>query len=259
MNPGLRDAACWPEGPEGPAEGAPDSVDQHLLVVERGDKEAQHVDADNLGAGNALMASNSPDPHFVHNAQSVKSPRPAAKRGPFPQAAANRHVEFIQLGLDAAGQDERRRRRLADGPPRPGQVEPIEGRGTSILSALRQALGDHGLHARRRASRAWGRGCGAARASRGPAWRSVELTTQTFAELKANPSIGRAEALRRSMEALIKSGEPYEAHPATWAPFALVGEGDSSMPPSLPTQGVTSPATPRAPSKAPRAGRLEGR
>jgi len=61
MNPGLRDAACWPDGPEGSAEGAPDSVDQHLPDVERGDKKAQHVDADYLAAGNTLMASNSPD------------------------------------------------------------------------------------------------------------------------------------------------------------------------------------------------------
>ena len=80
----------------------------------------------------------------------------------------------------------------------------------------------------------------------------MKLTTQTFAELKANPSIGRAEALRRSMAALIKNGEPSEAHPALWGPFALVGEGGSSMPPSLTTQGVTSPATPSvAPSKGP--------
>jgi CHAT domain len=56
---------------------------------------------------------------------------------------------------------------------------------------------------------------------------AVKLTTQTFAELRANPSIGRAEALRRSMVGLIKNGEPHEAHPALWGPFSLVGEGSS--------------------------------
>jgi CHAT domain-containing protein len=36
--------------------------------------------------------------------------------------------------------------------------------------------------------------------------------------------MGRAEALRRSMLTLIESGGP-NAHPATWAPFVVVGEG----------------------------------
>ena len=37
--------------------------------------------------------------------------------------------------------------------------------------------------------------------------------------------LGRAEALRRAMLALIDKGEPREAHPAYWAPFIVVGEG----------------------------------
>ena len=37
--------------------------------------------------------------------------------------------------------------------------------------------------------------------------------------------VGRAEALRRSMLALIEKGAPHEAHPAYWAPFVVVGEG----------------------------------
>jgi CHAT domain-containing protein len=41
---------------------------------------------------------------------------------------------------------------------------------------------------------------------------------------KSDPNVGHGEALRRSMVELI-SGQPYEAHPATWAPFVLVGEG----------------------------------
>ena len=116
---------------------------------------------------------------------------------------------------------------------------------------------------------------------------AVKLTTRAFAELKSNPGIGRAEAFRISMRELIEKGSPAEAHPSTWAPFvvvgegggaaepiaptpaaaapaqgrlpaiggpfALVGEGGSAMPPSLTTiQGVTSPANPTvAPSKGP--------
>jgi len=38
-------------------------------------------------------------------------------------------------------------------------------------------------------------------------------------------TVGRAEALRRAMLALIDKGEPHEAHPAYWAPFVVVGEG----------------------------------
>jgi hypothetical protein len=36
------------------------------------------------------------------------------------------------------------------------------------------------------------------------------------------------EALRLSMRELIEKGAPYDAHPAQWAPFVLVGEGKSS-------------------------------
>jgi CHAT domain-containing protein len=54
---------------------------------------------------------------------------------------------------------------------------------------------------------------------------TVKLITKAVSELKADPKIGRAEALRRSMLALLETGEGYEAHPAFWAPFVLVGEG----------------------------------
>jgi tetratricopeptide (TPR) repeat protein/CHAT domain-containing protein len=55
---------------------------------------------------------------------------------------------------------------------------------------------------------------------------AVKLTTRTFAELKANPALGRAEALRISMRALSESGSPAAAHPSEWAPFTVVGGGD---------------------------------
>ncbi|MBO0756798.1 MAG: CHAT domain-containing protein, partial [Bradyrhizobiaceae bacterium] len=54
---------------------------------------------------------------------------------------------------------------------------------------------------------------------------TVKLITKAIAELKADPKIGRAEALRRSMLSMIDTGKEYEAHPAFWAPFVLVGEG----------------------------------
>jgi CHAT domain-containing protein len=54
---------------------------------------------------------------------------------------------------------------------------------------------------------------------------TVKLITKAVTELKADPKIGRAEALRRSMLWMITTGKEYEAHPAFWAPFVLVGEG----------------------------------
>jgi CHAT domain-containing protein/tetratricopeptide (TPR) repeat protein len=53
---------------------------------------------------------------------------------------------------------------------------------------------------------------------------TVDLVVVTFDALKVEPKLGRAEALRRSMLALIASGGR-NAHPATWAPFVVVGEG----------------------------------
>jgi CHAT domain-containing protein/tetratricopeptide (TPR) repeat protein len=57
---------------------------------------------------------------------------------------------------------------------------------------------------------------------------TVRLITKAVAELKSNPEIGRAEALRRSMLSMIETGKDYEAHPAFWAPFVLVGEGGAA-------------------------------
>jgi CHAT domain-containing protein len=55
---------------------------------------------------------------------------------------------------------------------------------------------------------------------------AVKLTTTAIAELKAHPEIGRAEALRRAMLALMQDkSDPSNAHPVIWAPFMVVGEG----------------------------------
>jgi CHAT domain-containing protein len=42
--------------------------------------------------------------------------------------------------------------------------------------------------------------------------------------MMSHPDIGRAEALRRSISALIARGGE-NAHPGVWAPFVLVGSG----------------------------------
>jgi CHAT domain-containing protein/Tfp pilus assembly protein PilF len=55
---------------------------------------------------------------------------------------------------------------------------------------------------------------------------ATRLTTDAFRALSLTPSIGRAEALRRSMLALLDDKTQAEnAYPAVWAPFMIVGEG----------------------------------
>jgi CHAT domain-containing protein len=66
------------------------------------------------------------------------------------------------------------------------------------------------------------------------------LTTDLFARQRENPDIGRAEALRQAVSALIDRPGPadpatgetlfYYAHPIFWAPFVLVGDGGSEAP-----------------------------
>jgi CHAT domain-containing protein len=52
---------------------------------------------------------------------------------------------------------------------------------------------------------------------------AVQLTTGMFAQLAATPELGRAEAMRKAMLALMET-EGF-AHPVYWAPFVVVGEG----------------------------------
>ena len=54
---------------------------------------------------------------------------------------------------------------------------------------------------------------------------TVKLILVRCGKLAVTPMVGRAEALRRSMLALIDKGAVKEAHPAFWAPFVVVGEG----------------------------------
>lgn len=55
---------------------------------------------------------------------------------------------------------------------------------------------------------------------------ATRLTIGTFDALTKDPGVGRAEALRRSMLAMIADRrDPANAYPALWAPFFIVGEG----------------------------------
>jgi hypothetical protein len=55
---------------------------------------------------------------------------------------------------------------------------------------------------------------------------TVTLITQAFDELKRDPKLGRAGALRQAMLSLIKS-DNRTWHPAYWGPFVVVGEGSA--------------------------------
>ena len=54
---------------------------------------------------------------------------------------------------------------------------------------------------------------------------TVNLITSAVGAITRDKKVGRAEALRRAMLAMIDKGKPHEAHPAYWAPFVVVGEG----------------------------------
>jgi tetratricopeptide (TPR) repeat protein/CHAT domain-containing protein len=78
---------------------------------------------------------------------------------------------------------------------------------------------------------------------------TVKLITETLSTMAADKSVGRSEALRRSMVALIEHGDPQEAHPAYWAPFEVVGEGTVGIAatPSSASAAAPPPTTAAAP------------
>ncbi len=57
---------------------------------------------------------------------------------------------------------------------------------------------------------------------------AVKLVTATVGEVARDPAVGRAEALRRAMRALIDRSQVVEAHPSYWGPFVVVGEGSAA-------------------------------
>ena len=54
---------------------------------------------------------------------------------------------------------------------------------------------------------------------------TVKLITAAVGATTRDKTLGRAEALRRAILAMIDKGQAREAHPAFWAPFVVVGEG----------------------------------
>jgi CHAT domain-containing protein len=54
---------------------------------------------------------------------------------------------------------------------------------------------------------------------------TVSLITHAVGAISRDKKLGRAEALRRAMLAMVDKGKPDQAHPAYWAPFVVVGEG----------------------------------
>ena len=57
---------------------------------------------------------------------------------------------------------------------------------------------------------------------------TVPLTTTMLKEFESHPKLGKAQAQRKAMMALMNTpGHPEYAHPAFWAPFVVVGEGGS--------------------------------
>jgi CHAT domain-containing protein/Tfp pilus assembly protein PilF len=78
---------------------------------------------------------------------------------------------------------------------------------------------------------------------------TVKLITASIREIVRNKRVGRAEALRLAMLAMIDGSDPRETHPTYWAPFIVVGEGTARpivtvVPSTLetPTALVTAPA-----------------
>jgi CHAT domain-containing protein/Tfp pilus assembly protein PilF len=55
-----------------------------------------------------------------------------------------------------------------------------------------------------------------------------KLVTAALDEIARSPSVGRAEAMRVAMLAMIDKDTP-EAHPSYWAPFVVVGEGAARL------------------------------
>ena len=59
---------------------------------------------------------------------------------------------------------------------------------------------------------------------------AAELTTGMFDAINQDQELGRSEALQRSMiELMTNEDRPYYSHPAFWAPFSLIGDGQTAQ------------------------------
>jgi len=99
-----------------------------------------------------------------------------------------------------------------------------------VLSACNTAAGDQpGAEALSGLARAFF--YAGARALLVSHWRvdshaAVRLTTSTFGTMQRELGVGRAEALRRAMVEFVRDhSDPWNAYPAYWAAFSIVGEG----------------------------------
>ncbi|MGI9403975.1 MAG: CHAT domain-containing tetratricopeptide repeat protein, partial [Hyphomicrobium sp.] len=60
-------------------------------------------------------------------------------------------------------------------------------------------------------------------------YAATMLTSRTFAEMRKDQRLGRADAFRRAMLALMDDPtRPWAAHPSVWAPFIVGGEGGAA-------------------------------
>ena len=58
---------------------------------------------------------------------------------------------------------------------------------------------------------------------------TVKLISNAVKQMSLDPRVGRSEAVRQSMLQLIDHGNEQEAHPAFWAPFVVVGNGNTAF------------------------------
>jgi CHAT domain-containing protein len=79
---------------------------------------------------------------------------------------------------------------------------------------------------------------------------TVKLITGAVGRMAADKRIGRTEAMRQSMLALIDKGDAQMTHPAFWAPFVVVGEGEAAQYESASSpMPATTPHTPTVPAQ----------
>ncbi len=76
---------------------------------------------------------------------------------------------------------------------------------------------------------------------------TVKIISKAVSAVSLDKTVGRAEALRRSMLAMIDQGTEAEAHPSMWAPFVVVGEGAATLPQVM-TGALLTASVPPAPT-----------